>query len=291
MGFQGTKINPSKFHKSQLKFYLILVPLAIFMILPVVYIINQAFKPLDELFMFPPRFFVQKPTLHNFRDLFRTASETGVPMSRYLFNSVVVTFITVVLTIYITVSTGYALSKKKFRGRKKLFAINQMALMFVAIAVMIPRYLIVVNVGIQNSIWAHIIPYLAAPVSLFLLKQFIDQIPDQLLEAARIDGANDFQIVTKIVIPLIKPAIATVALLTFQFAWNQVESSNFYITDETIKTFAFYLNTLTLRTAENSIIGAGKSAAASLVVFIPNLVIFILMQSKVMNTMSHSGIK
>ncbi|NTW96533.1 MAG: carbohydrate ABC transporter permease, partial [Erysipelotrichaceae bacterium] len=95
MAFQGTKINPKRFDKSQLKFYAVLVPMALFMVLPVIYIVNQAFKPLDELFMFPPRFFVIKPTLKNFTDLFRTASTTGVPMSRYLFNSIIVTVVTV----------------------------------------------------------------------------------------------------------------------------------------------------------------------------------------------------
>ncbi|MGL4372285.1 MAG: hypothetical protein ACRCS6_00790 [Turicibacter sp.] len=108
MAFQGSQINPKKFHRSQLKFYLILVPVAILMTLPIVYIVNQAFKPLDELFMFPPRFFVENPTFKNFQDLFRTASETGVPMTRYLFNSVVVTVITVVATMYITATSAYA---------------------------------------------------------------------------------------------------------------------------------------------------------------------------------------
>ena len=289
MAFQGTKINPKRFDKSQLKFYIVLVPMALFMVLPVIYIVNQAFKPLDELFMFPPRFFVIKPTLKNFTDLFRTASTTGVPMSRYLFNSIVVTLVTVFANILVTASSAYVLSKKKFKLKHRLFALNQIALMFVPIAVAIPRFLIIKNVGLSDNFLAHIVPLLAMPIGLFLVKQFMDDIPDALIEAARLDGANDFQILLKIVMPLIKPALATVGILTFQVVWNATESSSLYISDETLKTFAFYLSTLTA--SSNTIAGAGMSAAAGLIMFLPNLIIFMMLQSKVMNTMTHSGIK
>lgn len=289
--FHGTKINPKRFSVSQLKYYAILVPVALFMILPVIYVVNQAFKPLDELFMFPPRFFVEKPSLENFQDLWRTASTTGVPMSRYLFNSVVITALTMAITIVITASSAYVLSKKKFKAKKLLLGINQTALMFVPIAVIIPRYLIIVNTGIANSIWAHILPLIAMPVGLFLVKQFIDQVPDSLIEAARIDGAGEMTILLRVIMPLIKPALATVAILTFQIVWNYVEASNLYVTDETLKTFAFYLNTLAAPTSGNTIAGIGMAAAASLILFIPNIIIFIIMQSNVMDTMGHSGIK
>ena len=289
MSLKGTKLNPERFDRSQLKFYAVLVPLGIFMVLPVVYIFSQAFKPLDELFMFPPRFLVMKPTWKNFRDLWRTASSTGVPMTRYLFNSIVITAVTIVLTAFLTTITGYALSKKQFRAKNKLLAINQMALMFVPTAVMIPKYLVVTRLGLSNNFFAHILPYLATPVGLFLIKQFIDGVPDEVIDAAKVDGAGDLVILTRIIMPLIAPAIATVVILTFQTTWGNVEPSNIYIQDETMKSFAFYLNTLT--DAQSSIAGAGMSAAAALIMFLPNLIIFILMQSKVMNTMSHSGIK
>jgi multiple sugar transport system permease protein len=291
MGFQGTKINPKKFDRSQLKFYIILVPLAAFMLLPIVYMFSQAFKPLDELFMFPPRFFAINPTWKNFQDLMRTASTSGVPMSRYLFNSIIITITIVVATIFITAMSGYALSKKKFKAKNTLFSINQAALMFVPVAVAIPRYLIIVNIGLVDNPLVHIIPALAMPVGLFLVKQFIDQIPDVLIEAARLDGAGDFYILRKIIIPLIVPALSTVGILSFQAAWGATEASNIYISDETMKTFSFYLSTLTSQATGNGVAGAGMQAAASLIMFLPNLIIFILMQSRVMNTMSHSGIK
>ena len=291
MAFQGSKLNPKQFERSQLKFYFILIPVAFLMVLPIVYIVNQAFKPLDELFMFPPRFLVVNPTWKNFQDLFETASETGVPMTRYLFNSIIVTVVTVILTIYITATSAYALSKKNFKAKKMMLSINEAALMFVPIAVMIPRYLMIVQVNLTNNLLAHIIPALAMPVGIFLVKQFIDQLPNELIEAARLDGASEFKIITSIVVPLIKPALATVGLLAFQSVWNATESSNLYITDETVKTFAFYMNTLTSQASGNTTAGAGMAAAASLIMFLPNFIIFIFMQSRVMNTMSHSGIK
>jgi len=290
MSLRSMEVSPKYFNKSQIKFYVILIPVAIFMLLPVVFIFSQALKPLDELFLFPPRFLVQKPTLKNFTDLFRAASGTGVPMTRYLFNSIVITVVAIVATIIITTSTGYALSKKKFKGKNFMFKINQTALMFVAIAVIIPRYLVIDALGLNDSFFVHVIPYLAMPVGLFLVKQFIDQVPDELIEAAKIDGANDFHILFKIIIPLIKPALATVAILTFQFIWNSTESSNIYIITETKKTFSFYLTTLTSNQVV-SIAGAGMAAAAALIMFLPNLVIFIILQGQVMDTMSHSGIK
>jgi len=171
MSLQGTKINPTYFSKSQIGFYLFLIPLGLFMLLPVVYIFNQAFKPLDELFLFPPRFFVQKPTFDNFITLFRTATSTGVPLSRYFFNTLIITTVMVTLTIWISVTTGYVLSKKNFRAKKTIFGINQIALMFVRTAVIIPTYFIIVNIGLNNNPLVHILPYLAVPVSVFLMKQ------------------------------------------------------------------------------------------------------------------------
>ncbi len=291
MSFQGTKINPTSFSKSQIPFYIFLLPMAVFMLLPVLFIFNQAFKPLDELFLFPPRFFVQNPTFDNFNQLFRTATSTGVPLIRYLFNTLFITIVLVFLTIFLSVMTGYVLSKKQFRAKKALFGLNQTALMFVRTAVVIPTYFIIVQVGLNNNPLVHILPYLAVPVNVFLMKQFIDQIPDPLIEAARIDGATDLQILFKIIYPLTKNAIATVAILTFQATWGAIEASSLYIQDESMKSFAFYLNTLALANTGSALAGVGMAAAAGLIMFLPNLFIFIIMQSRVMNTMAHAGIK
>lgn len=280
--------NPDRFHRSQWKFFLFLVPFGIFMAMPIVYIFVTAFKPMDELFIFPPRFVVTNPTFDNFRLLFEVTG-TGLPTSVFLLNSILVTVAVVFLSVLFSGLAGYVLSKKQFRGRLVLFKINQTALMFVPIAVMIPRFLVISNIGIVDTRWAHILPLLAVPVGLFLIKQFIDQVPNELVEAAQIDGAGDFYIFTKLIVPLIKPAIATVAILAFQASWNNVETSTLFVSTGSRQTFAFYMNTIL--NVSNSVAGAGISAAATLIMFLPNLIIFIILQGKVMNTMAHSGIK
>lgn len=287
--FKGTEFNPRYFHRSQIKFYVILIIVAIIMGLPIVYIFNHAFKPIDELFAWPPRFFVINPTFKNFNDLFQMASTTGIPASRYLFNSIIIAIIVVVASIVVGSMAGFALSKLKFKLKKPMLFANNIALMFVGTAVVIPRYLVVESLGLIDTFWVHIIPSLAIPVGLFLIKQFIDQIPEELIEAAKIDGAGHFRIYWSIVLPLIKPAIATIAIVAFQSTWNNAEISTNYINRESIKTFAFYLQTLTNQ--GNAVAGQGISAAASLIMFVPNLVIFIFLQKNVMNTMAHSGIK
>ncbi len=282
-------INPQHFNSSQIKFLVILIPLCVFMALPIIFIVFNAFKPLDELFAFPPRFFVKHPTWENFSDLFAMAANTKVPASRYLVNSIISTAAVVILTLFVSVSAGYVLSKKSFRGKQTLFTINTLGLMFVPIAVQIPRYFIIVYTGLQNNFLANIIPLLVTPTGVFLIKQFIDQMPDALIEAAVIDGANDLQVLWKIVVPLANPAIATVTLITFQSAWGSSEASTLFLDNEAFKTFAFYISSLS--DSAGGIAGAGIAAAATLIMFLPNLIIFIILQSRVMNTMMHSGIK
>ncbi|MDD3958053.1 MAG: carbohydrate ABC transporter permease [Candidatus Izemoplasmatales bacterium] len=287
--FQATKINPSRFHPVQIRYLLVLLPISLVMLLPLLFIFNHALKPFEELFAFPPRFLVKNPTLVNFRNLFALTGTSGIPMSRYLFNSLIVTILVIVISILISTMAGYALSKLNFKGKRLLNEINTIALMFVGVAVTIPRYLIIEKLGLIDSFWIHVLPYLAIPVGLFLVKQFIDQIPSDLIDAARIDGANDWQIYRKIVVPLIKPAIATIMILSFQTVWNSADTSATYINTDSLKTFAFYMGTLTTNT--NAVAGQGMAAAASLIMFVPNLIIFIILQSKVIDTMAHSGIK
>lgn len=289
MAYKGNRINPKKFEKGQLKIVLAILPLVLFMGLPIVFIFCHAFKPMEELFAFPPKFFVSNPTFDNFSQLFRASRMAGIPMSRYVFNSILVTGIIVIGSIVLSTLAGFALSKLKFKGKLLLMEINQGALMFVAAAVMIPRYLTINFLGITNTYLAHILPWLATPVALFLIKQFIDQVPDSLIEAAYIDGAGDLKVYTKIILPMIKPAVATAAILIFQQVWVDLSTSNYYVNDEGLKTLAFYMNTLA--NANNTVAGQGMAAAASLIMFVPNLIMFILLQNSIMNTMAHSGIK
>lgn len=286
---QGSRISPKHFTRSQIKFYIILLPLAVFFLLPILILVNNAFKPLGELFAFPPTIIAKNPTLKNFEDLFALSGSTGVPMTRYLLNSVMITILTIILNLVITVMGAYAFSKKKFRIKNALFSINQMALMFVATAVGVPRYLIITNLGFTNNWLAHVLPLIAMPVGLFLVKQFVDQIPDALIEAAIMDGAKDFRIIQRVIIPLVKPALATSMVFTFQAVWGSMEASNLYITNETMRTLTYYLTSAI--STNNAVAASGMQAAATLILFIPNVIVFIVTQSMIMNTMTHSGIK
>ncbi len=289
MARRKTRFNPKGFQMNQLPLYAVLVPLAIFMALPIVFIINHAFKPIEELFAFPPTFLVKNPSLNNFAEMFKQAANGSVPITRYLFNSMVVTLIVLIASVVISALAAFSLSKLKYPGKNTLLEINNLAMMFVGVAVIIPRYLLVDKLGLMNTYFAHVLPLIAMPVGLFLVKQFTDQVPDSLIEAAIVDGAGYFTVFRKIVLPLVRPALATVVILSFQAVWNNTETSSMYTTRESIRTLTFFMNTLSSNTS--SVAGQGMAAASSLILFLPNLILFIFMQSKVMNTMAYSGIK
>ena len=287
--FAATKINPTRFSWSQWPFFAILIPFCVFMVLPIVYIFNHAFKPFDELIEYPPRFFVKNPTFDNFIEFFKVSSISDIPVGRYIFNSLIITVVVCFLSIVVAAMTGYALSKLRFKMKDVIFEINNIALMFVGIAVTIPKYIITDAIGLTDTFWVHIIPALAIPVGMFLIKQFIDQIPNDLIEAAKMDGATELKIFWTIILPLIKPAIATVVMLSFQTVWNDAGTSSTYVDNEGLKTFAYYVSTLS--SSSNTVASQGLSAVATLIMFLPNFVMFIILQSNVMNTMAHSGIK
>ena len=289
MAYRGRHINPQRFERGQIKILVILLPLALFMALPIVFIINHAFKPMEELFAFPPTFFVRNPTLDNFTKLIKFSRSAGIPLTRYLFNSLIVTVLTVGLSLLLTTCAAFAFSKIKFRGRNLMLQINQIAIMFVATAVLIPRYMVISRLGMIDTVLAHMLPLVAMPVALFLVKQFVDQVPDSLIEAAHLDGASDLQVYWHIILPVIRPAVATAMVLVFQQVWTNLETSNYFTNDESMKTLTFYMNTLV--NASNGVAGQGVAAAASLIMFIPNLILFIICQNAVMNTMATSGIK
>ena len=180
-----TGINPTRFDRSQIKFYIILLPIMVFMSFPMIFIIFNAFKPLDELLNYPPNLITLRPTLQNFQSLIATSDNKAIPVSRYLFNSVLSTLVVVLLSVLITSMAAYCMSKKRYRLKNILFGINEAALMFVSAAVAIPRYIIMSKLGFTDTFWAQVIPLLAIPVGLYLVKQFIDELPDEMIEAAR----------------------------------------------------------------------------------------------------------
>lgn len=269
-------------------FFLSLV--SVFMLLPLVYIFNHAFKPLHELFLFPPRFIVRAPTWQNFVELMSLTQSTFVPVSRYIFNSIVVTIITTIAMVITSAFCSYALSKHKFPGNGLVFSTIMVSILFVPAAIQIPRYVVVQSIGIMNTYWGHVLPLIAMPVGVFLLKQFMDQVPDTLMEAAKIDGASEFRIFLQIVMPIVMPAVATIAIISFQTVWGDIETSQLFMQDESMKTLPYYMMSLTANLA-NAVARQGAAAAGALIMFLPQLIIFLFFQGKVIATMAHSGIR
>lgn len=254
--------------------------------LPIVYLIVTAFKPAEELFLYPPRFYVSNPTLKNFSDLVSITANTMVPFTRYLFNTVVITFCYMFALLVVGTMACYPLSKHKFPGGKGLFNLVTNALLIISGAAGIPSYIIVTGLHLDNTYLVYIIPGLANCTCMFLLKQFLDQVPDSIFEAAKIDGASEWQLYTKIALPLLRNAQATCIILTFPGIWGDAGTSTTYIYDEQLRTFAFFMSTL-----QGGLARTGANSAASLIMTLPSIIVFIVSQSSVMDTMAHSGIK
>jgi ABC-type glycerol-3-phosphate transport system permease component len=257
----------------------------LFFAYPLVFAINNAFKPMNEIFLFPPRLFVQRPTMNNFQDLFIIMSKSWVTFSRYIFNTVFITVVGTVGLIIIASLGAFVVSKYKFPGAKLFFSGVIITLMFSGYVTQIPNYLVMAKLGWVDTYLAVIVPAFAMPMGFFLLKQFIDTIPDTLLEAAKVDGAREFRIFLWIVMPMIKPAWLTVMIFSVQNLWN-ARASNF-IYSEQLKTLPYALGQI----ITGGIARAGVGAAVTLFVMIVPLVMFIFAQSNVLQTMANSGIK
>ncbi|WP_274362996.1 carbohydrate ABC transporter permease [Paenibacillus thermotolerans] len=279
-----------RFDRTQQLIVLLLVLLSVFMLLPLVYLFNHAFKPLHELFLFPPTFIVRDPTVQNFVELLSVTSSTVVPASRYVFNSIIVAFLATAGMVATGALCAYALSKHKFPGGKLILGSIVTSLLFAPETIAIPRYVVVQSLGIMNTYWGHVLPMIALPVGVFLIKQFIDQVPNEVIEAAKIDGTSEFGIFLRIVVPMVTPAIATITILALQNAWGNAETSALFMQEDSMKTLPFYMGTLTSNLA-NSVARQGAAAAGALIMFLPMLIIFLLSQRKVIATMAHSGIK
>ncbi|WP_397386229.1 carbohydrate ABC transporter permease [Paenibacillus sp. VCA1] len=256
-----------------------------FMALPLVYAVNNAFKPLNELFLFPPRFFVNNPTMDNFYDLVALMGNSWVPLSRYIVNTLFITIIGTVGHILLSSAAAYPLAKYRFPGSKILFSIVVMSLMFSGHVTAIPNYMVMSWLGWINTHASIIVPSLAFSLGLFLMKQFMEQIPDALLEAAKIDGANEYRIYWTIVMPNVKPAWLTLMILQFPMLWGS-DGGNF-IYSENLKTLHYALGQITA----GGIARAGVGAAVALILMIVPITLFIISQSNVLQTMATSGMK
>lgn len=265
--------------------FLFLAAMGVFMAIPLVFAVNNAFKPLDELFIFPPRFFVRNPTVDNFFDLVAVMDDSWVPLTRYFFNTIVITVLGTGGHVILASMAAYPLSKYRFPGSKAIFQIVVLALMFSPHVTAIPNYMVMSGLGWVNTHLSLIVPAMAFPLGLFLMKQFMEQIPDAMLEAAKIDGASEYRIFWQIVMPNVKPAWLTLLILQFPMLWGS-DGGNFVYNEE-LKTLNYALQQIT----QAGIARAGVGAAVALILMTVPIGIFILSQSQVLETMSSSGMK
>lgn len=265
--------------------FLILALFGCFSAYPLVYSICAAFKPLSELFIFPPKLFFEHPTLDNFSDLSALLEDSWVPFSRYLFNTVWITLAGTAGHVIIASMAAYPLAKYKFPGSKIIFGLVVYSLMFAAQVTATPRYIIFSGLGLVDTQLAIIVPAFAYSLGLYLMKQFMSDIPMELIESAKIDGASEFQIYWHIVMPMVKPAWLTLIILLFQQLWNN--DGGTYIYTESLKPLSYALHQI----VAGGVARQGTSAAVMLIMMIVPITVFILSQSQIIETMAHSGMK
>ena len=279
------KRKPNRSRGGDLGIYIMLILFGLFFVLPLVYAISSAFKPLDEIYLYPPRFFVKNPTFNNFQDLLVVMSSSYVPFTRYVFNTVLTTLFGTLGHLLLGSMAAYVLAKYKFPGGKQFFNLCQSALMFNVYVLQIPTYLIMSQLGWVDTYLALIVPAFALPMGLFLMKNFMEQIPDALIEAAKIDGAREGRIYLQIVMPNVKPAWLTVTIFSVQNLWNQ--KGQVYIYSEEYKMLTYALQQI----MSGGVARAGVGSAATMVVMMVPIIVFIMAQSNILETMASSGIK
>ncbi len=271
--------------------YAFLTLVVAFTALPLIYVISSAFKPLDELFLYPPKFFVRRPTFENFSDLFSAFNNTDVPLTRNIFNSLFVTIVIVVLTVVFSGMAAYGLVKLKPKGSSFIFTLILTALMFSSHVTQIPNYVIVKNLNMINTYWALILPKIAVAYNVFLMKQFLEQMPDALLEAARLDGADEWHIFCKIVMPYLRPAWGTLVVFSFVSNWNDYFSPLVFTNSEVMKTLPLAVQSIAGGPGAAALSTMGAMAASTLLMTMPTILVYTLMQGRVLKTMGYSGIK
>lgn len=265
--------------------FTLLILCGAFMVLPIVYSILQSFKPLNEINLFPPRFFVTRPTLSNYSKLFQLSANLWVPFSRYVFNSVFVSASVTVLNVLIASMCAYPLAKFTFPGSKFIFRTIVVALLFSPQVTYIPQYVLLSRLGMINTYWAMILPPLASTLGLYLMRQYMIAVPDSLIEAAKLDGAGEYRIFWRIIMPNVKPAWLTLMIFSFQAVWNSANNS--YIYKEQLKT----LPTVMSQLAAGGVARVGVGAASSVILMLPPVLLFIFAQSNIIDTMATSGMK
>ncbi len=265
--------------------FLFLTILGLFMVLPIYLTIVMSIKPVEELFIFPPKLYAIRPTFDNFKEMFGALHQNRVPFSRYVFNSIFVTATVTIAQCIFASMAAFVLAKCRFPGSKVINSIIVVALLYQSNVIYIMQYIVMAKLHMIDTYWALILPSIASPMGLFLMRQSIGQVPDAMIEAAKVDGAGLFRICWQIVMPNQKPALMTLIIFAFQAAWNIQAGS--VVFQEQYKT----LPTVVTQAASSGIARAGVAMAAAVFMLVPPIIVFMLAQRQVIETMAHSGIK
>ncbi len=278
--------SPTRSFGGDIGINLLLLFFGFFMVLPMVYTVSNAFKPFDELWVYPPRFFPRVATGKNFRDVFRLMANGDVPFLRYVFNTVFISLCGTLGHLLLASAAAYALSKMQFRGKNVMFRAVELSLMCNAPATAVVSYIVMSKLHLVDNYAAYIVPAFAGTLGLYLMKQFMEQmIPDSLLEAGRIDGAGELRILWSLVLPLVKPAWMTLIIFSFFGLWNTGASVLVYT--EELKTFNYAVSQI----MAGGMARAGAGSAATVLMMIVPILVFLFTQSNVMETMATSGMK
>ncbi len=282
------RLRRRKLKKEPIGIYVLLTLIAIVTGLPLYLMVINAFKPLEELLLFPPRYYVMNPTLENFANLLLATNASWVPFSRYLFNSVFVATVVVVVSVLTASMCAYPLAKSRAPGVNAIFQLILAALMFSSLVTAIPRFLIISGLGMIDTYWALTLPVIASSFYTFFMRQFFTAQPTEILDAGRIDGAGEWSLFWKLVMPLSKPAWATLTIMAWQGAWNDEGSALMFTRSEAMKTLPLAIHTLY---AGGGLARMGAGMAAALLTMAPTIIIFVFLQKRVIATMAHAGIK
>lgn len=265
---------------------LLLFILGVVMFVPLYYVLIQSLKPLDEMFYYPPKFYVINPTFQNFTDLFNLMSESWVPFSRYIFNTVWITFAGTAGNLILSSLCAYALSKIPFPGHGVFFQLIVKSLMISSAVAGTLQFVILTKMGLMDSQWAIILPTWASTLGLYLMKQFIDaNISTEMLESARLDGAGEFRTFWSIAMPLVKPAWLTLIVNSFQGLWNT--GASVFIQSEELKTLNYAMS----QVLSAGIVRTGAVSASTVIMLVVPIVVFVVSQSNIIETMATSGMK
>jgi multiple sugar transport system permease protein len=262
--------------------YVVLLAGAAAALLPMLWMVSASFMRPGESMTYPPRLLPSEPTLEHYRAVFTTLN-----MRRYLFNSALIACTVTAISLIVNSMAGYAFAKLRFRGRTGLFRLLGAGLVVPAQVAMLPLFLLMKQLGLINTYWGVMIPVLASIFGIFLIRQYAVAIPDDLLDAARVDGASEFRIYRSVVLPVITPILATLAIWTFLTTWNDFMWPLIVLSDESKFTLPVALASLSGEHVQDTEL----MMAGSVVTVVPVLLAFLVLQRYYMRGVMAGSVK